>query len=132
MAALKIKTQKLEQYHHSEKGDSFLVNNKGLSDISILKRNKGSVSGRHYHLGKTKSKNPERFVLLSGKIKLYIEDVKTKESQTLIIEENTYFEIPPYVYHEVKALTDFIALEFNISNKDQKDVVEGKDLPKHI
>jgi|GEM_PF-1464965 len=132
MAALNIKTKKLEQYHHSEKGDSFLVNNKSLPSISILKRNKDSVSGHHYHEGKTKSKNPEKFVLLSGKIELYVEDVKTKESQTLIIEENTYFEIPPFIYHEVKALTDFIALEFNVSNEDQKDVVEGKELPKHI
>ena len=111
MAALNIKIQKLEQYHHSEKGDSFLAHNEGLPAISILKRNKGSVSGHHYHLGKTKSKNPERFVLLSGKIELYVEDVKTKESQTLIIEENNYFEIPPYIYHEVKALTDFLSWE---------------------
>ena len=127
---MEIKIKKIEQYYHnSEKGNSFLVNNEGKPDISILKRNKGTVSGHHYHTGKSKSKNPETFVLLSGKIELYVEDIKTKESETIIIEENTQFEIPPYIYHEVKALTNFVALEFNVDNEDNKnDVVKGKEL----
>ncbi|MBU0460585.1 MAG: hypothetical protein KJ597_05410 [Nanoarchaeota archaeon] len=124
-----IKIEKIKSYHQSEEGESFTVNNEGRPTISILKRNKGSISGEHYHIGKTKSKNPEVFVLLSGKIEVYVEDLKTKESKTVIIEENTRFEIPPYVYHVVKALTDFIALEFNVNEEDNKaDLVKGKEI----
>ena len=125
---MKIKIEKLKQYYNGERGSSFFANNEGKPLISILKRNKGTVSGHHYHTEKTKGKNPETFVLLSGKMELYVEDIKTKESETHIIEENTLFEIPPYIYHEVKALTDFVALEFNASEKDQENVIEGKEL----
>jgi len=128
---MNIKIKKIKQYyHHPERGDSFHANNEGKPLISILKRKKGTISGYHYHRGKTKSKNPETFVLIQGKIELYLEDVKTNETATYTIEENTLFEIPPYLYHEVKALTDFIALEFNIDEKDDKiDVIQGKEIP---
>jgi len=123
-----IKLEKIKQYYGGERGSSFFINNEGKPLISVLKRNKGTISGHHYHTGKAKGKNPETFVLLSGKMELYVEDIKTKESQTIIIGENTLFEIPPYIYHEVKALTDFVALEFNVSMDDQRDVIEGKEL----
>ncbi|MBT3814653.1 hypothetical protein HOE37_01540 [Candidatus Woesearchaeota archaeon] len=123
-----IKIEKIEQYYGGERGSSFFAKNEGRPLISILKRNKGTVSGHHYHTEKTKGKNPEVFVLISGKMELYVEDIKTKESQTHIIEENTLFEIPPYIYHEVKAITDFVALEFNVSMEDQTNVIEGKEL----
>ena len=123
-----IKVEKIKQYYNGERGSSFHVNNEGLPLISILKRKKGTVSGHHYHQGRSKAKNPEIFVLLSGKIELYVEDIKNRENQTIIIEENTRFEIPPYIYHEVKALEEFIALEFNLSEENQKDVIEGKEL----
>lgn len=127
---MKIKIEKIKQYlNDPEKGTSFKVSNFGKPVISIIKRKKNTISGEHYHFGKTKSKNPETLILISGKIELYLEDVKTKESETMTIEENTLFEIPPYVYHEVKGLTDFIALEFNVNEEDQKiDTVEGKEL----
>lgn len=124
-----IKVEKIKQYlDDPEKGSSFYANNDGKPLISILKRNKGTVSGHHYHRGEAKGKNPETFVVIQGKIELYLENVKTNESQTLVIDENTLFEIPPYIYHEVKALTDFIALEFNFSEEDKEDTIEGKEL----
>ncbi|MBU1974456.1 MAG: hypothetical protein KKH52_03620 [Nanoarchaeota archaeon] len=90
-----IKIEKIKSYHQSEEGESFTVNNEGRPTISILKRNKGSISGEHYHIGKTKSKNPEVFVLLSGKIEVYVEDLKTKESKTVIIKKTLVLKFLP-------------------------------------
>ena len=94
-------------------------------NVLILKRKKGTVSGEHYHLGKAKSKNPEIFFLIKGKIEFYAEHVKTKEKQKTIVEENSLIIIPPMVYHKLKALTDIVFIELNNEpDKYDKDTVK--------
>ena len=64
--------------------------------------------------------------MAQGKIEVYFEDIKSKKSKTIVIQENNLVKIPPKVYHEVKGLTDFILLEFNIQGENcKKDTVEN-------
>jgi dTDP-4-dehydrorhamnose 3,5-epimerase-like enzyme len=78
----------------------------------MFKRKKGAVSGRHYHKGKHPSKNPERFFVLYGKMKLYAKDLKTGQETEQVIAPFTEIQISPNIYHELLALGDSIFLEF--------------------
>ncbi|MCK4589875.1 MAG: hypothetical protein KAT77_05495 [Nanoarchaeota archaeon] len=114
--------KKIKPKSQDQRGEIFEF--KSGSHVLVLKRKKGSISGAHYHLGKSKSKNPEIFFLAQGKVELYVEDIKTKENKTEIIEENTLIKIPAKIYHEVKGLTDFILLELkNQPDKYDQDTV---------
>jgi oxalate decarboxylase/phosphoglucose isomerase-like protein (cupin superfamily) len=114
-----------------KRGTIYNFSTRESSYFIVLYREKGSVSGNHYHKGTIKSKVPEIFYLASGEIELLVRDIKTGKEERHIVQEKTKIEIPPYIYHEVKALTDIILLDFNVSKEDFKgyesDSVKSKN-----
>lgn len=115
-----ITITKLEPFKKDKRGLAFDFELRDSNYIVALHRNKGSISGLHYHKGAFKSKSPEIFYLAKGKIKLIVKDMNSNKQEEHIIEEYTKLEIPAMIYHEVHALTDIILIEFNCENNDYK------------
>lgn len=87
----------------------------------LISLKKGASAGHHYHKGLSKIKDPERMVIISGEIELYLKDVNTSEEKKVIVKENSMVKIKPNVYHEVKAVKDTIFLEsFSDEAKDDR------------
>lgn len=114
-----IKIKKIKPLKKDERGLTYGFSTRKSRYFLVLNRKKGSVSGRHYHAGASKSKNPEIFYLIKGRARLIVRDMKSKnKTKTYIIEENCIIEVPANMYHEFHALTDVIFLELNIKKEN--------------
>lgn len=120
-----ISIRKLEQINTSDKrGPTYewCKNIPGLQ-ITIYKRKKGSSCGNHFHKGEDKSKNPERFLLLKGSLKL---EAKNEINQTMKkeIEPISEILIYPNVLHSFYPLTSIMYLEYRstVYDRNNEDV----------
>jgi mannose-6-phosphate isomerase-like protein (cupin superfamily) len=117
-----IKIQPLYKIGENEKGATFSFDNPCRNgDLVCGYRKAGSISGRHYHEGKTHQKNPEIFIILNGEAELYAKNLNTAEEIRETIKEPSFIEIYPFVWHEVKALTDFVFIELNTMQQHADD-----------
>jgi dTDP-4-dehydrorhamnose 3,5-epimerase-like enzyme len=89
----------------------------------LITINKGKIGGEHYHLGKSKLKDPEIAVIIKGKAKIYLRNIKTNQEKRIIIEAPRILKIESNVYHEIKALEDFTFIE-PYDEESLKDVVK--------
>ena len=113
-----IKIKKIKPFSTDARGTIHGFTARQSKYFVIVTRKKGTVSGKHYHKGASKSKSPEIFYLIKGKARIILKDSASDKTEEHTIDENCLFEIPSRIYHEVHALTDIILLEFNISKKD--------------
>ena len=84
-----------------DRGDFIQVTQGEFKQLSLIKLNKGSFRGKHYH-----KKTREGFYLVSGRIRLDNFDLVAEEKEELVVEENNFFIIEPYVYHNIVGLED--------------------------
>ena len=71
-------------------------------EINIIESKKGSRRGDHYH-----KKAVEMFIILSGKVKLYLQSEEDKERvMTLVVKKGDVFIVPPLVWHTFEILED--------------------------
>jgi len=124
-----VRIIELEKVKDDERGTIHQFSNREVSDLLLVKRNKGSVSAAHYHVGKSKEKDPETVVLLEGKAKIIFKNVKTGEHEEGSWEKPVKFLIDPFIYHEIHALTDVILLDMNSIGDDLEDTIKGD---KHV
>jgi quercetin dioxygenase-like cupin family protein len=89
-------------------------------ELVVVERNKGTVSGDHYHRGLDESKNPERLFVVKGRVNLDVKNLSTGEKSSQIIGPLTELRIYPNVYHRLDALEDCVFIEVN-----KKAGVEG-------
>ena len=88
-------------------------------------RKKGSVSGRHYHKGLVKEKNPEILFLLQGKVK--INYAALDEAENLLqmnskkVNAPARIEVEKNCWHEMIFLEDACFLELNSFEQGDKD-----------
>jgi dTDP-4-dehydrorhamnose 3,5-epimerase-like enzyme len=72
-------------------------------------KKKGIVRGNHYH-----KKWSEWFGIVAGKLQVVVENVKTKERKTMIIDEKEHkyvrLDIGPDIAHAFKSLSPYAAL----------------------
>jgi len=109
-----VKITKIKPLRPDERGLAYGFSLRESRSFIVINRKKGTVSGGHYHKGKSMSKSPEIFYIANGKIKLIAKDIETGKSEEHVIDENNLLEVPANVYHEVHALTDTIFIEFNV------------------
>ena len=109
-----LKITKLEPSGIDDRGTVYDFSLRESKYFIVLNRKKGSVSGRHYHKGASKSKNPEILYLFKGKIKL----ITKNPDKEIEVDENSLIEIPVGLYHEVHALTDIIIAEICVDKDD--------------
>jgi len=121
-----VKITKLSLIRNDERGEGYEFSARETKDFLFVKRKKGTISGEHYHEGKSKQKDPEILILTMGKLKLYAKDLKTGEELEEIIEAPSKIEIPANVWHEVTALTDIAFIELNSIVEHEKDTIKKK------
>lgn len=70
---------------------------------------KGSIRGNHYH-----KKWYEWFGIINGRVKVVLEDIKTKKRKKIILDakKDKYvrIEIGPFIAHSIKSLTKYASL----------------------
>lgn len=93
--------------------------------VSIYYRKRGTHFAQHYHSGSDPSKNPEKFLLLTGKIKLIYIDSKSSQKIERIISPCTEIRIPPFTKHNVIAIEDCIFIEYRstVFDKHNPDTI---------
>ncbi len=108
-----IKIDKLEKIFEDNRGVSLVIPNDRGGDFMIAYRKANTSSGRHYHTGKSKYKDPEIMYLLSGKVEMrwYRLDDKIMHKET--VEAPARIEIPINIWHELWSLTDCSFWEMN-------------------
>jgi len=115
----------LELVKKQERGSIFQFENRDSSKLILVKRKKGTVSGAHYHTGKSPMKDPETVVFLDGEFELILKNVKTKEESKQTYNRPIMFKLAPFIYHKIVALTDIVLLDMNSIDDDKDDTIKG-------
>jgi len=117
---MSVSVSKIDVKVIDERGALHYFNTNRTGEFLLVYRNAGSISGQHYHKGKSAGKNPEIMLLIQGSVTMNWNNLSTKENGTLNIEAPSKVVIEANVWHEVKALTDIIFIELN-------SLVEGSE-----
>ena len=88
--------------------------------LTLCYRKAGVISGNHFHTGKDVSKNPERVLLISGKINLITYDGEETIEQ-IVEKEASEITIEPNILHSYISLNDSIFIEQRLSIFDPED-----------
>ena len=103
-----------------ERGALHYFSTNRTGEFLLVYRKAGTISGQHYHKGKSPGKNPEEMLLVQGSITMNWKNLGTEEQGTITIEAPSRVIIEANVWHEVKALTGIIFIELN-------SLVEGSE-----
>jgi hypothetical protein len=87
----------------------------------ICYRNKDTKSGNHYHTGKSKSKDPEKILLLKGEVALKWRSRNQKNWEEIGCSAPIEIHIPTGVIHILWAKTDILFIEQNTLDEHQGD-----------
>ena len=117
---MSVSVSKIDVKAIDERGALHYFSTNRTGEFLLVYRKAGSISGQHYHKGKSPGKNPEEMLLLQGSITMNWKNLQTNVSDTIIIEAPSRVIIEANVWHEVKALTDIIFIELN-------SLVEGSE-----
>ena len=72
-------------------------------------------------------KNPEILVFLEGTFEIILRNIKTEETYTETVGRPVMFKISPFIYHEIKAVTDIIMLDMNGIDADDDTIKIGRE-----
>ncbi len=118
----KVQIERLKPFANDKRGRTYELPG-GVADGHLLAfRKAGSVSGNHWHEGRSKGKDPEILLLVSGEIELMARDLKTNEELKVAVEAPARITIHPNVLHTLTANTDCCFLEFNSLEEHKADV----------
>jgi len=117
---MSVSVTKIDVKAIDERGALHYFSTNRTGEFLLVYRNAGTISGQHYHKGKSPGKNPEEMLLLQGAITMNWKNLQTNVSDTITIEAPSRVIIEANVWHEVKALTDIIFIELN-------SLVEGSE-----
>jgi len=130
-----VKITKLEPASLDARGSVYewCKGQKGLQ-VSVFKREKGMPFANHYHKGEDPSKNPEKFFVVSGKVKLMAYNGVTNKSLEAVVDCGTEILIFPDILHTFEALTDVIFLEYRSTpfDKDNPDSYPAETYGEYI
>jgi dTDP-4-dehydrorhamnose 3,5-epimerase-like enzyme len=117
---MSVSVSKIDVKAIDERGALHYFSTDRTGEFLLVYRKAGTISGQHYHKGKSPGKNPEEMILVQGSIIMHWKNLETNESDTITIEAPSRVIIEANVWHEVKALTDIIFIELN-------SLVEGSE-----
>jgi quercetin dioxygenase-like cupin family protein len=110
---MNVTISKIEVKAIDERGALHYFSTNRSGEFLLVYRKAGSVSGQHYHTGKSAGKNPEEMLLVQGTLTMNWKNLGTGETGTVNIEAPSRVVIQANIWHEVKALTDIIFIELN-------------------
>jgi len=91
-------------------------------------REKGSLSGNHWHEGKSESKNPEELLLVKGKVRVeWTTDLEGDYIEERLVSAPILIRIHPMVKHRLEALEDICFVEFNSIEEHANDTQYPND-----
>lgn len=111
----------LDKISNDERGYTYEYFHERYDRHLLCFRKAGTISGRHYHKGLSLTKNPEILVLVHGNVNLNWKHINSGALQTTWIEAPARIEIPPYIWHELVALSDCSFIELNALSEHQAD-----------
>lgn len=68
-------------------------------------------------------KDPETVIMLDGTFEIVLKNIHTLEEFKEIYDIPVMFQISPFIYHEIRAITDIIFLDMN-SIEDDNDTIK--------
>jgi len=113
----------LENVKEDDRGSIYQFENRDSEKLLLVKRRRGTVSGAHYHKGKSPLKDPETVVLIDGKAEIILRN--GEEEYIQVHEKPVMFKLAPMVYHEIRALTDIVLIDMNSIDDDKDDTFKG-------
>ncbi len=118
---MSVSVSKIDVKAIDERGALHYFSTNRTGEFLLVYRNAGTISGQHYHKGKSPGKNPEEMLLVQGSIHMEWKNLLTEEKGNLTIEAPSRVIIEANVWHEVKALTDIIFIELNSLAEGSED-----------
>jgi hypothetical protein len=120
---MKIEITKIDLKVVDERGALHYFSTDRSGEFLLVYRNKGAVSGQHYHKGSSANKNPEDMLLVQGSLLLKwkeIEGFKNDEVENVALESGEMevvaparVLIPAGIWHQTTAQTDIVFIELN-------------------
>lgn len=117
----KLKIKPINLLSENKNGATHTLAGGAVEGYLLAFRKQGSVSGNHWHEGKSKGKNPERIILVNGSFSLFVKDLDTKEESTQVIKAPLEILIYPRLLHTLTAVEDCAFLEFNSVEEHKAD-----------
>ena len=118
---MSVSVSKIDVKAIDERGALHYFSTNRTGEFLLVYRKAGTISGQHYHKGKSAGKNPEEMLLVQGSIDMEWKNLLTEEKGNLTIEAPSRVIIEANVWHEVKALTDIIFIELNSLAEGSED-----------
>lgn len=118
---MSVSVSKIDVKAIDERGALHYFSTNRTGEFLLVYRKAGSISGQHYHKGKSPGKNPEEMLLVQGSIHMEWKNLLTEAKGNLTIEAPSRVIIEANVWHEVKALTDIIFIELNSLAEGSED-----------
>ena len=119
-----VKIIPILKFHEDERGTSHVFDTDKTGQFIIAYRNKGSLSARHYHKGRSANKNPEKIIIMKGEATVNWIDIKTGEKGVAKAIAPAMVEIASWVWHEVVAEEDMVVFELNALADGQDDTFQ--------
>ena len=116
-----VEIESITKIGENDSGSTFELEDLSSLGNLLAFRNKGSISGNHYHKGVSPSKNPEKLVLISGEIQLTTKNIESLEVDETTVKAPALIKIYPNIVHTVEALTAITFMEFNSLEDHKKD-----------
>jgi dTDP-4-dehydrorhamnose 3,5-epimerase-like enzyme len=110
---MKIEITKIDVKAVDERGALHYFSTDRSGEFLLVYRNKGSISGQHYHKGGAAYKNPENMLLVQGSLLLQWKEIDGTESGEVEVIAPARVLIPAGIWHQVTALTDIVFIELN-------------------
>ncbi len=118
---MELKITPITKLGENEFGKTFEFTTRATKGYLLAYRKAGSVSGNHYHEGKSEGKNPEQLILVSGEAEIYGRDINTGKELKEKVSAPTLISIGAYILHTVTAITDISFFELNSLEEHKAD-----------
>ena len=105
----------------NEKGSTYELSARNDTRYLIGFRNKGSISGDHYHKGISTGKSPEQILLLKGDVEVTCIHIESGEKVVARYSAPVRISIAPLYWHRLEALTDICFVELNSLEEHKAD-----------
>ena len=106
------------------RGETYELENNRSTNLVLCVRNANTISGRHYHTGISKNKDPEVIYLIQGKVFFRWRKLNEEKIQERIVMGPSQFIVPIQIWHELETITDAIFLELNSLEDGKKDTTK--------
>jgi dTDP-4-dehydrorhamnose 3,5-epimerase-like enzyme len=110
---MKIEITKIDVKAVDERGALHYFSTDRSGEFLLVYRNKGSISGQHYHKGNSANKNPEDMLLVQGSLLLQWKEIEGTEIGEVEVVAPARVLIPAGIWHQVTAQTDIVFIELN-------------------